>query len=163
MAGDRCVACRKTSDIGAAGSEFAVARTTTGYVYLAECQYHRGYVDFIAKDCVRELHDLGPTRRAQHLEEMALVAEAVARAFRPVKLNVEALGNSVPHLHWHLIPRHADDPRPGGPVWEDPEFLAALRSGAARPTPDELTTRRAALLHALDDLGLPLERRYPDD
>ena len=25
------------------------------------------------------------------------------------------LGNSVPHLHTHLVPRYADDPRPGWP------------------------------------------------
>jgi diadenosine tetraphosphate (Ap4A) HIT family hydrolase len=160
MSESRCLACRKASDADAGRSPFAVARTATGYVFLAECQYHRGYVEFIAKDCVRELHDLGPTRRALHLEEMALVAAGVARAFRPVKMNLEALGNSVPHLHWHLVPRHADDPRPGGPIWEDPEFLAALRSGSGRPTPDDVTTRRNALLRAFDDLGLPLEARY---
>ncbi len=81
MAEGRCVAWRKASDTAAWISEFAGARTTTGSVYLAECQYHRGSVEFIAKDWVRELHDLGPTRRSEHLEEMASVVEAVTRVF----------------------------------------------------------------------------------
>jgi diadenosine tetraphosphate (Ap4A) HIT family hydrolase len=32
-----------------------------------------------------------------------------------VKLNYDLLGNSLPHLHTHLVPRYADDPRPGWP------------------------------------------------
>ena len=37
--------------------------------------------------------------------------------FAPLKLNVESLGNQVPHLHWHLFPRRADDPEKLKPVW----------------------------------------------
>jgi diadenosine tetraphosphate (Ap4A) HIT family hydrolase len=32
-----------------------------------------------------------------------------------MKMNYETLGNSVPHLHTHLLPRFTDDPRPGQP------------------------------------------------
>ena len=32
-----------------------------------------------------------------------------------MKLNYDVLGNSLPHLHTHVIPRYADDPRPGWP------------------------------------------------
>ena len=31
-------------------------------------------------------------------------------------MNWMALGNGVPHLHVHLVPRHHDDPAAGGPV-----------------------------------------------
>jgi diadenosine tetraphosphate (Ap4A) HIT family hydrolase len=34
---------------------------------------------------------------------------------QPVKLNYNLLGNSVPHLHTHIVPRYANDPRPGWP------------------------------------------------
>jgi diadenosine tetraphosphate (Ap4A) HIT family hydrolase len=161
MAGDRCVACRKASDDGARTSEFAVARTSSGSGYLAEYQCHCGAVEFTANDCVRDLHDLGSARRSQHLDEMALVAASVTGAFRPVKLSA-AQGNRVPHLHWHVVARHADDPRPVGPIWEDPEFLVALRGRTARPTSDELFDRRAALLDAFDRLGVLIERRDHD-
>jgi diadenosine tetraphosphate (Ap4A) HIT family hydrolase len=35
--------------------------------------------------------------------------------YRPLKMNYETLGNSLPHLHTHLVPRYAADPRPGQP------------------------------------------------
>jgi diadenosine tetraphosphate (Ap4A) HIT family hydrolase len=30
-------------------------------------------------------------------------------------MNYDLLGNSLPHLHTHMLPRYADDPRPGWP------------------------------------------------
>ena len=32
-----------------------------------------------------------------------------------MKLNYDILGNSLPHLHTHVMPRYADDPKPGWP------------------------------------------------
>ncbi len=43
------------------------------------------------------------------------MARALLTVYRPLKLNYETLGNSLPHLHTHLIPRFTDDPAPGHP------------------------------------------------
>ena len=43
------------------------------------------------------------------------LARALEEHFRPVKTNYEVLGNSLPHMHTHLVLRYADDPRPGWP------------------------------------------------
>jgi hypothetical protein len=48
---------------------------------------------------------------------MATLALAIEECYRPHKLNYELLGNQVPHLHWHLFPRSADDPDRLRPVW----------------------------------------------
>jgi len=106
---------------------YLIAELDTGYAVLADNQYYRGYTIFLAKQCVPELHELSPGVRSCFLEEMALVAEAVFRAFEPRKLNYELLGNSVSHLHWHLFPRYADDPNPQWPVWSNQAFLDAAR------------------------------------
>ena len=45
------------------------------------------------------------------------MAGAIEDCFRPHKLNCELLGNQVPHLHWHVFPRYADDPDTLRPVW----------------------------------------------
>jgi diadenosine tetraphosphate (Ap4A) HIT family hydrolase len=42
---------------------------------------------------------------------------AVRRVMRPQKINIASLGNQVPHLHWHVIPRFADDPFFPGSIW----------------------------------------------
>ena len=33
-------------------------------------------------------------------------------------MNYELLGNTVPHLHWHVVPRHDWDLNPKRPIWE---------------------------------------------
>jgi diadenosine tetraphosphate (Ap4A) HIT family hydrolase len=50
---------------------------------------------------------------------------------RPEKINLASLGNVVPHIHWHVIPRFSDDAHFPQPIW-----AAAVRTGAARVAPD---------------------------
>jgi diadenosine tetraphosphate (Ap4A) HIT family hydrolase len=50
------------------------------------------------------------------------VGRAIETAFVPVKLNLLTLGNWVPHLHTHVVPRYLDDPAPGGPIAWDAMF-----------------------------------------
>ena len=89
-----------------------------------------------------------PSRPSWSSEEAAqywlelLEAGAADRAltWQPVKLNYDILGNSLPHLHTHVMPRYADDPKPGWPfphpegdrgVQDDDQFrrdLEALRA-----------------------------------
>jgi diadenosine tetraphosphate (Ap4A) HIT family hydrolase len=154
-----CDICARNARTERGENTFSVARATTGYVNLADVQYHEGYTIFSAKRCVNELQELPADERDTYLREMAAVAEAVFNAFEPRKLNYELLGNGVPHLHWHLFPRHADDAHPSGPVWEDPGFLHALAAGAA-PAPEQLARLRGYLLAALDETNLSIERRF---
>jgi diadenosine tetraphosphate (Ap4A) HIT family hydrolase len=69
-------------------------------------------------------------------QDVLTVARAIEVAFRPVKLNLLTLGNWVPHLHTHVVPRYHDDPAPGGPlVWDsifndDPTDAAILHDQA---------------------------------
>ena len=150
-----CEICRRIERI-ATDNPYFVAELETGYAVLADNQYVRGYALFISKTCVPELHELAPERRSRFLDEMATVAEAMFRAFAPRKLNYELLGNSVPHLHWHLIPRYDDDAKPTWPIWSNEDFLRA-----PRVTPVEaavLAERRQRLGDALSSLRAPAGR-----
>jgi diadenosine tetraphosphate (Ap4A) HIT family hydrolase len=40
----------------------------------------------------------------------------VARVFESDKMNYSLLGNLIPHLHWHIVPRYWSDPAPGRPL-----------------------------------------------
>jgi diadenosine tetraphosphate (Ap4A) HIT family hydrolase len=66
---------------------------------------------------VRELFELDSDTRHAFIDEVTQVASALERAFQPRKLNVEMLGNQVPHLHCHIFPRSAGDPDHLKPVW----------------------------------------------
>ena len=57
---------------------------------------------------------------------MARVAGAVDDEYQPAKMNWFSLGNGVPHLHVHLVPRPADDARPGRPVESEAFDLAVI-------------------------------------
>ena len=157
---DGCHNCAVNAAFRQGEDPWGVARLATGTVRLARTQYHRGMTYFIAERCVAELHELPREERDAHLAEMADVAEAVFRAFGPRKLNYEALGNAVPHLHWWLVPRHADDPRPRAPIWENLDFLREQWTGGCTPDDAEREGLRDALRGALEAEGAPVQQWY---
>ena len=49
---------------------------------------------------------------------LVFAVEGVIRdVMQPDKINLAALGNMVPHIHWHVIPRYKDDAYFPGSVW----------------------------------------------
>jgi len=85
--------------------------------YLHDDQFFPGWTVVVFNRHATELFHLAPTERIQLMEEVNLVAETLAQVFEAKKLNYELLGNQLPHIHWHLIPRLAGDPSPLEPVW----------------------------------------------
>ncbi len=101
---------------------------------LGNDQFYRGYTVVIAKTHATELYHLEGAELAQYLGDMVGVARAIDRAFHPRKMNYECLGNTVPHLHWHLFPRYADDPNAMRPTWEHAHEAPALSDADATAT-----------------------------
>jgi diadenosine tetraphosphate (Ap4A) HIT family hydrolase len=135
-----------------AGSAPFVAELPQSFVVLGDQQFYRGYCILLAKHHATELFLMpAPVARAL-FDEMRLVAEAIAAVTRPWKLNYECLGNSVPHVHWHVFPRYAAeaDELRRGPIWVRPDaerkleladddrrnLIRALRTEIARLIPD---------------------------
>jgi diadenosine tetraphosphate (Ap4A) HIT family hydrolase len=85
-----------------------------------------GYVCVVARRHVVEPFELSPDEQATFWCDSMLVANAVAAAVEPVKMNYEIHGNTLPHLHLHLFPRQIDDPFVGGPV--DPRTVSIRRT-----------------------------------
>ena len=86
-------------------------------VYLHDDQFFPGWTVVVFQRHATELFHLAPTERIQLMEEVNLVARAVAQTYDARKINYELLGNQLPHIHWHIIPRLATDPAPLQPVW----------------------------------------------
>jgi diadenosine tetraphosphate (Ap4A) HIT family hydrolase len=89
----------------------------TSVAKLNPDQAFEGYAFLTLKWHEEELYKLSDKDRKQFLEDMSLIANALSKAFKPDKMNYELLGNSMPHLHWHLIPRYTSDPMWGRPIW----------------------------------------------
>jgi diadenosine tetraphosphate (Ap4A) HIT family hydrolase len=84
--------------------------------YLQRAAIQRGYTIVTWRSRhVAEPTELEADEAAAYWLELLRVARALEEHFEPVKLNYDVLGNSMPHLHTHVIPRYADDPRPGWP------------------------------------------------
>ncbi|MGB2694154.1 MAG: HIT family protein [Dehalococcoidia bacterium] len=150
-----CFICRTIEASERGENPGFIAKLKTGYVVLnSQGQYYRGYTIFQCRQCVGELHQLSPRLRSEFLREMSLVAEAMYGAFKPAKLNYELLGNTVPHLHWHLIPRYRSDPNPRVPAWENPEFRASQHREPLLSN-RQLASVKRSLLRQLKDVAGP--------
>ncbi|HRJ02741.1 MAG TPA: HIT family protein [Hyphomonas sp.] len=142
-----CLICERIEQIARNQNRLFVAEVQTGYVVLGDFQFFRGYTLLLAKSHVPELHMLESSEKELFLREMSLVAESVFRCFQPVKLNYECLGNAEPHLHWHIFPRHADDPSPRTSSWKVEQ--AVRYAERYRLSDTELNTMKTALLTEL--------------
>ncbi len=96
------------------GIRFFAGEVTDAYLQRPNIQ--RGYTIVIWRGRhVAEPTELDEQEAAQYWKELLQVGRALEEALEPVKLNYDLLGNSLPHLHTHVIPRYADDPKPGWP------------------------------------------------
>jgi len=83
---------------------------------------------------VAEFSDLSPAERQVCMHAVAKVEQVLRTELQPTKVNLAALGNLVPHLHWHVIARFGWDSHFPAPVWAaaqrpvDSEKVAALAS-----------------------------------
>ena len=91
-----------------------------------QLQVLQGTVELSAEPTVAWLDRLGEAYLAKYADGIAHLGWTPDRmwadystvvVFRPHKLNYELLGNQVPHLHWHLFPRHVGDADLLSPVW----------------------------------------------
>ena len=86
-------------------------------VILVDDANYPGFCRVIWRDHVREMSDLSREDRLLLNEAVVEVELAVREVMKPTKVNVASLGNVVPHLHWHIIPRYTDDAHFPAPVW----------------------------------------------
>jgi len=84
--------------------------------YLQRADVQPGYTLVIWRGRhVTEPTELSEAEAAGYGAEVLAVARALITVYQPLKMNYETLGNSLPHLHTHLVPRFTEDPRPGQP------------------------------------------------
>jgi diadenosine tetraphosphate (Ap4A) HIT family hydrolase len=120
-----------------------VLRTPLLRVVLVDEPEYPGFCRVILNDHVREMTDLGPAEIARLMGVVLAVEDAQRSVLNPLKINLAQFGNMTPHLHWHVIPRWADDAHFPQPVW-----------GPRQREPDQaqLAVRRALLGTLADEI-----------
>ena len=99
-----------------------------------------GFCRVILNRHAAEMTDLPIEDRSALMKAVCVVESALRDLMQPTKINLASLGNVVPHVHWHIIPRWADDTHFPDPIWAPAKRPAAQ----IRPAPD-----RAALVEAI--------------
>ncbi len=90
-------------------------------VVLIDDADYPGFCRIIWREHVREMTDLSELDRTLLTEVLWQVEQVVREVMQPEKINLASFGNQVPHLHWHVIPRYADDRHFPAPVWAAPQ------------------------------------------
>lgn len=106
------------------------------HVVLVDDANYPGFCRVIWRDHVKEITDLNELDRMLMMDVMWQVEQVVRDVMQPEKINLASLGNMVPHLHWHVIPRYTDDAHFPAPVWAEPKRI---------PSPDSLAARQEKL------------------
>jgi len=133
-----CPMCRRWDS----DAELRIAELEHSYVILNRDQFFPGYTLLFSKNHVTELFHLDRRVRAELMEEVSRTAKALFDVFRPDKINYELLGNMVPHMHWHLVPRFASEKSWPRPIWAEPHDELLL-------TPEEYRRSIAQIQEAL--------------
>ena len=126
-----CPLCQTASQCDSRTHPLHITTLHNTHVILGDNQGCPGWCVCVLRDHVEHLDLLSIERQQAIFAEVATVARAIrtwstsnqtivskTATNAPPRINYECLGNVVPHIHWHIIPRHAAiDPEPLKPVW----------------------------------------------
>ena len=114
-AGSGCPICRRGKPDG------VVLELTSSYLTSSANAPMRGYSCVVLKRHAVELYELSDDEAIGFTRDVQRVSKAIQELTGAIKLNYEIHGNTIPHLHLHLYPRHRGDPFEGGPI--DPRLI----------------------------------------
>ncbi|SMF98325.1 HIT family protein [Burkholderia singularis] len=130
-----CIFCRED------GGELLWKDDAVRVVLATNETDYPGFCRVIWQAHVAEFSDLSDAERTHLMRIVYAVERAVRRVMQPTKVNLASLGNQVPHLHWHVIPRFSNDAHFPQPIW-------APRQRSVSDAMLRLRAAQATLLHS---------------
>ena len=114
--GENCPFCEQGRiESNEFGVRFFAGRVSDAY--LQRRAPARGYSIVVFRGRhVAEPTDMTQAELLAFWSEVRGVARVLERVFEPCQLNYQLLGNAVPHVHVHIVPRYLDDPSPERPL-----------------------------------------------
>lgn len=113
MKKDGCPYCQKGEFLEKFGR--LAFETETSEVIVFKDQHHKGRaIVAYKKDHVAEIQDLNDQERNAFMKDVSDVAKAIQKAYNPDRINYGAYGDTLGHLHIHLVPKYKDGFEWGG-------------------------------------------------
>ena len=107
---------------------------------------YAGFCRVIWREHVKEMTDLAEADRNHFMTVVHAVEQVLRELMHPDKINLASLGNQVPHLHWHVIPRFADDAHFSDPIWTTRKRDARMTRTDREALAERLTRRFREIL-----------------
>lgn len=101
-----------------------------------------GFIRVIIKDHIKEMSDLSFEDRRHLMEVVNVVEKTIRDIMVPDKINLAELGNMVPHVHWHVIPRYKDDATFPDAIWAVPKRSPSIEQLSERRTKEALLLKK---------------------
>lgn len=99
--------------------ELRIAEFNYSYLCLNRDQFFPGYCFLFTKEHLTDFSCLDKAVQYGMIDEITTVSKALQNLFTPDKINYELLGNMVPHIHWHIVPRFKTDSLWPRPIWSE--------------------------------------------
>lgn len=101
-----CHYCQK----GAALDVFVleIQKLSVSTLYLFREQSHPGRVIVAYDEHVGDIAELSDEKRNAYFADIAVASRAVKKAFKPDKINYASFGDTLQHIHFHLVPKYKD-------------------------------------------------------
>ena len=107
MKKDGCPYCQKGEFLNKFG--VLAFETMTSEVIVFKEQKHKGRaIVAYKKDHVGEIQNLSDEERNAFMKDVSDVAKAIQVAYKPDRINYGAYGDTLGHLHIHLVPKWKD-------------------------------------------------------
>jgi len=105
-----CMYCAQDGRLEKVMIEIGKLRVST--LFLFREQTYKGRCVVALNEHHRELFHLSQEMQDAYMRDVAQVARAIEQAFSADKINYGAFGDTMPHVHFHIVPKYQD-----GPAW----------------------------------------------
>jgi diadenosine tetraphosphate (Ap4A) HIT family hydrolase len=101
-----CNYCSKNEALANLMIEIGQLRVST--LYLFREQTYKGRCIVALNEHHHEFFHLSQEMQDAYMRDVAQAASAIERAFSPDKINYGAFGDTMPHVHFHVVPKYKD-------------------------------------------------------
>lgn len=102
-----CIYCTKDERIDNLMIEIGQLRVST--LYLFREQTYRGRCIVALNEHETEFFHLSQEKQDAYMRDVAQTANAIEKAFSPNKINYGAFGDTMPHVHFHIVPKYENE------------------------------------------------------